>query len=110
MIDYHCPLCLIFFPLSPGAAGVLVGHPFDTVKVGKGFIIRHVITEFDNNFMGLLKQFSVKHLFKIFYFKLNFIINFLLTIKHISHHFFWHIYLMLCAKYFSLSCQVTTIN
>lgn len=55
MIDYHCPLCLIFFPLSPGAAGVLVGHPFDTVKVGKGFIIRHVITEFYNNFMGLLK-------------------------------------------------------
>lgn len=28
----------LLFPLSPGAAGVLVGHPFDTVKVGKGFL------------------------------------------------------------------------
>lgn len=31
---------MCFSPLSPsptGAAGVLVGHPFDTVKVGKVF-------------------------------------------------------------------------
>jgi len=26
------------FPLFPGAAGVLVGHPFDTVKVGTRFL------------------------------------------------------------------------
>ena len=33
-LTYRCPVYLMFFPLSPGAAGVLVGHPFDTVKVG----------------------------------------------------------------------------
>lgn len=27
-------LCFVFFIVFPGAAGVLVGHPFDTVKVG----------------------------------------------------------------------------
>lgn len=28
-----------FLLLFLGAAGVLVGHPFDTVKVGKGLIL-----------------------------------------------------------------------
>ncbi len=44
MIDCHCYLlCFVFFSmvfaLSPGAAGVLVGHPFDTVKVGQFILL-----------------------------------------------------------------------
>lgn len=32
---------LYFLPLFSGAAGVLVGHPFDTVKVWKGLTVKH---------------------------------------------------------------------
>lgn len=47
------------FLLCLGAAGVLVGHPFDTVKVGKGLTLQYLYVQFLIGAAVIIKQTSV---------------------------------------------------